>query len=208
MERTPQKRFLLSPSAEVKIYSPVPRVNRQRQRASAAPAKGSFLYTIDLSVPKPPHPVADRCFVAERQQGPSILQQENHPLAYRHLRKIDSAEGKAGKEHHSAFRQRAIGYSSQRFRRCFRAVRPSPGFASFRFGLCLSDVFRRERHRKETRIQPVLRSLQSSGFEQSLVERSGWKRSQQTEYRQSRRPGIHHSGCAFGYARRIAIHTE
>src|SRR5207245_3375614 len=48
MERTPQKRFLLSPLAEVKIYSPVPRVNRQRQRASAAPAKGSFLYTKDL----------------------------------------------------------------------------------------------------------------------------------------------------------------
>jgi len=73
-------------------------------------------------------PFRPQSLVAERQQRPSILQQEQPPLAYRHLRKTNSAEGKASKEQHNAFRQPAIGYSFQRVR-WFRAVRPSRGVA-------------------------------------------------------------------------------
>src|SRR5262249_20143740 len=110
------------------------------------------------------HSKSKKCFTAERQQWPPVLPQKNQPMPQRHLRKIDAPEGEARKEHHSPFGQWTIGYSPQGCDGCPGAVGSSPGFTYFRFGLRLADVFRRKRHRKEIRIQPVLWSFQSSGL--------------------------------------------
>ena len=64
-------------------------------------------------------------------------------MAQRHLRKIDAPEGETGKEHHSTFGQRTIGYSPQGVDGCSGAVGSSPGFTYFGFCLSNGDVFRR-----------------------------------------------------------------
>jgi hypothetical protein len=124
----------------------------------------------------------------QTQKASAVAEKQPQPLPQGHLGKIDTTKSQPREKEDGTLVKGASFDSLQTRGNGFGAVAVAPGLSYRLLGLLDTDMLRREGHLKRPKVQPVLGAREALILEETIIERGGRVRREESKDSEAGRP--------------------